>query len=337
MRKTVLFECPDISSYQGAVEFKRMRDAGYPAVILRAGWGQNNRDERYARNAEACVNLGIPAAVYWFSYALDDQSVLREAEYAIAAAKEYWKNAPIAYDLEYDTRRYAATKGINMDKDMCTRHAVMFLRAVKAAGHKPILYTNRDYWRNYFDVDLICKEVGDVSIWFAYYSGSEPSEVEKSAMWQYASKGSITGIAGKCDVNRVYEDIFRENCTSFPANPAVNLYIKSFQTAANLDGYRDQNGKSLDEDGMDGPKTQFVRRKIFLRAQKTVLSYKAGSKGAVVKWWQLRCNEILGHDQEVDGLYGKISRSETMALQRKLGLAVDGIAGYNSIQAAFYN
>lgn len=337
MSRKELFMCPDISSYQGTVEFKRMRNAGYPAVILRAGWGQNNRDERYARNAEACVNLGIPAAVYWFSYALNEQAVLREAEYAIAAAKEYWKNAPIVYDLEYDTRRYAATKGINMDKDMCTRHAVLFLRAVAAAGHKPILYTNRDYWRNYFDVDLICREVRDVSIWFAYYSGSEPSEVEKSAIWQYTSTGSITGISGNIDINKVYTDIFREDCTPAPAKPVVNLYIKSFQTAANLDGYRDQDGKKLDEDGMDGPKTQFVRRKILLRAQKTILSYKAGSKGEVVKWWQHRCNEILGHSQTVDGLYGPISMGETIALQQKLGLAVDGIAGYNSIQAAFYN
>ena len=31
------------------------------------------------------------------------------------------------------------------------------------------------------------------------------------------------------------------------------------------------------------------------------------------------------------------SRSETIALQQKLGLAVDGVAGYNSIQAVFYN
>ena len=62
-----------------------------------------------------------------------------------------------------------------------------------------------------------------------------------------------------------------------------------------------------------------------------------GSSGHVVKWWQTRCNEILGHAQDVDGLYGNVSRNETMALQRKLALKVDGIAGYNSIQAAFYN
>ncbi len=55
----------------------------------------------------------------------------------------------------------------------------------------------------------------------------------------------------------------------------------------------------------------------------------------VVKWRQTRCNEILGHARDVDGLYGNVSGNETMDLQRKLALKVDGIAGYNSIQAAF--
>ncbi|MDE7043825.1 MAG: spore cortex-lytic enzyme, partial [Acetatifactor sp.] len=65
--------------------------------------------------------------------------------------------------------------------------------------------------------------------------------------------------------------------------------------------------------------------------------YVVGSRGNVVEWWQRRCNEILAHDQDVDGLYGKNARSETIALQKRLNLTQDGVAGYNSIQAVFYN
>lgn len=52
----------------------------------------------------------------------------------------------------------------------------------------------------------------------------------------------------------------------------------------------------------------------------------------LVTWRQHRCNEILGHHQAEDDMYGKIAREETIALQRKLGLAVDGSAGYNTIK-----
>ncbi len=62
-----------------------------------------------------------------------------------------------------------------------------------------------------------------------------------------------------------------------------------------------------------------------------------GSKGHLVEWWQQRCNEILARSQAVDGLFGKTARKDTLALQRRLSLKEDGIAGYNSIQAAFYN
>lgn len=337
MSRSIWFECPDISSYQGNVNFKALRDAGYPAVIMRAGWGQNNRDPKYASNAQACVNLGIPAAIYWFSYALNDRAVLREAEYAIKAAEEYWTDAPIAFDLEYDSRRYAATKGVNMDIEMITRHAILFLRAVREAGHRPILYTNRDYWRHYFDIDKIQAEVGDVSIWFAYYSGNEPAEVEKSDIWQYTSKAAVPGISGKCDLNRVYTNIFAKACTPAPTEPTTNLYIKSFQEAANLDGYRDQYGHKLAEDGIDGPKTQYARKKICLKAKRTLWGWQMGSTGAVVRWIQQRCAEILGINLVVDGKYGAATRAAVIRLQRKRNLTVDGIAGYNTIQACFYN
>ena len=74
-----------------------------------------------------------------------------------------------------------------------------------------------------------------------------------------------------------------------------------------------------------------------MQAKKSGLTYKVGSTGEVVKWWQTRCNEILGHDQNEDGKYGKDARKETIAAQKKLNLTADGKVGYNSIQAAFYN
>ena len=116
-----------------------------------------------------------------------------------------------------------------------------------------------------------------------------------------------------------------------------NLNIKAFQAAANVDGYRDADGKLLVEDGFDGAKTQYVRKQIALQAKKSGRKYVAGSTGALVGWWQQRCNEILGHSQAVDRRYGPSARTATMDLQRKLGLKVDGVAGYNSIQSAFYN
>ena len=104
-----------------------------------------------------------------------------------------------------------------------------------------------------------------------------------------------------------------------------------------MDGYLDMHGNPLKEDGIDGTKTQYVRKQISMKAGKVGVSWKVGCKGHVVEWFQERCNEILGHEQVVDGLYGKTSRTECLQLQHKLGLKEDGIVGYNTIQACFYN
>lgn len=335
--KNVLYKGPDISVHQGAVDIKRVRDAGCRRVGIRAGYGRNNIDQRYVPNAQACYNLGMDVLLYWFSYAYTSDMAAAEAGYAIAQAKKYWAKCPIAFDLEYDSVNYARKNGVDITKSLATDLAIAFLRQVKDAGYVPVIYTNRDYMRNYFAMDRIAAELGQVYVWYARYTSALPeSEAEVADIWQYTSAGRLPGVTGNVDMNLFYTDFSEE---TIPADREMkpNLNIKAFQDAANVDGYLDADGNPLAEDGLDGPKTQYVRRQIALQAKKSGGRYVVGSTGAVVGWWQQRCNEILSHSQAVDKRYGSTSRTETMAVQRKLGLKVDGIAGYNSIQAAFYN
>lgn len=338
MSKTELGKGPDISAHQGVVDMKRIRDAGCCRVGIRAGYGKNNVDQRYIANAQACYNLNVPVMLYWFSYGYTVQMAVNEAEYAVAQAKKFWSRCPIAFDLEYDTVRYARTQGVYITGKLATDMAIAFLKRVKELGYIPVLYTNRDYLRNYFNLDRIRAEVGTVYVWYALYSDKLPEgEQDATDIWQYTSKGSLPGVNGNVDMNKYYTNFALEAVKQEVTKTTPNINILAFQKAANADGYRDQNGKPLVEDGFDGPKTQYVRKQINLKAKWTVFGYKAGTSGFVVKWWQRRCNEILGHHQKEDGLYGKTARKETIEVQYKLGLKEDGVAGYNSIQAAFYN
>lgn len=335
--KQELYQGPDISVYQGNVDVKQIRDAGCRRIGIRVGYGRNNVDEKFTRNALACVNLHMPVILYWFSYAYTAEMARREGTYAAAQAAKYWKRCPLAYDCEYDTVNYARKQGVEITRALATDMAVAFLKEVKAAGYIPVLYANRDYLNNYFDLARIRTEVVGVYLWFARYGTPMKGELEAADIWQYTSKGRLAGVAGNVDMNRFYTD-FETVAAEIPReNSSRNLNILNFQRAANADGYTDYEGKALEEDGSDGPRTRSVRRKINLTAKASGRGYVAGSTGEVVKWWQRRCNEILSHNQEVDGRYGPRSRAETITLQKKLGLKVDGVARYNSIQAAFYN
>ena len=295
-------------------------------------------DQKYGMNALACYNLCVDVMLYWFSYAYSPAMAAAEADYAIEQAARYWKRCPIAYDCEYDTINYARKNGVNITKQLATDMAIAFLKRVQEKGYTPVLYTNRAYLRDYFDIKRISEALGKVYVWYARYTSSLPAaEAEAADIWQYTSTGKIQGVSGNVDMNRFYTDFSGQDTVKADRDEKCNLNIREFQQAANADGYTDADGNELAEDGIDGEKTQHVRSLITLKASKVNGRYTAGSSGQVVKWWQVRCNEILGHGQKADGLYGKVAREETIAVQEKLNLTVDGVAGRNSIQAAFYN
>lgn len=328
----------DLSYHNGTVNFSGVRDAGYRYIILRAGYGKNNIDQAFERYAAACVNLDIPFGIYWFSYALDKEMARQEARFAIDAVRKYRSRCLVAYDLEYDSVRYARTNGVHIDRELATEMARVFCEEVASAGYIPVLYSNKDYLKNYFDLDRI-----GAYLWYARYSsGLSDSEKLSCAIWQKSSSGKVPGIGGKVDVNEFYMDFEKdappqENTPAASRPPACNLHVLQFQKAANADGYRDMNGLPLSEDGLDGPKTRYVRKKIALKAKKSGMKISVGSRGELVKYWQRRTNEILGTSIKEDGLFGKKTRSNTGALQVKLNLTKDYIAGYNSLSAVFYN
>lgn len=330
----------DISVHNGNVNVKRVRDAGYKRIIIRAGYGKNNVDQRFVSNAEACVNLSEPAGIYWFSYALNEEMAANEAAYAVAQAKKYWSRCPIAYDLEYDTVSYARKNGVSIDKAKATAFAVAFLKGVISAGYIPVLYTNRDYKRNYFDIPAIEKALGQrIYIWYALYaSGISANEKAACHIWQKSSKGSVDGISGNVDINEFYTDF--ETVISQVAeekkNSVCNINILEFQKAANLDGYTDQDGNGLKEDGVDGPKTQYVRKFVNMKAARDESGFVVHSKGNLVRYWQKRLAE-MGYKTDIDGSYGPDTREKTMAMQKDYGLSVDGVAGYNTLSTSFYN
>ena len=57
--KQALYKGPDISKHNGNVNIKRVRDAGYKRIGIRAGYGKNNVDEKYVSNALASFNLAV--------------------------------------------------------------------------------------------------------------------------------------------------------------------------------------------------------------------------------------------------------------------------------------
>lgn len=189
----------DVSQWQGNIDWQKVKGAGVQFAMLRAGYGRNNLDTKFHRNAQGAIAAGIPIGLYWFSYALNVEMARREAQYAVEVAKKYKITWPIAYDLEYDTVSYADKNGVAITKTLATQMAVAFCEEIKRLGYIPMVYTNLDYLNRYFDRSKLPYE-----LWYAQYAST--ASVADKEIWQYSSKGSVPGIAGNVDMNHGYKD-----------------------------------------------------------------------------------------------------------------------------------
>ena len=210
----------DISAWQGNIDWDQVKNC-IEAIIIRAGYGKNNIDQKWVPNVEAVRDSSLDVGAYWFSYAYTADMAYMEGCYAANAVKNKFgdRQIPIAFDLEYDSVAYAAKKGVKIGRAEATLFAVRFLTAVKEFGYRPMLYTNIDYIRNYFDLGVIRAAIPDLLLWVACW-GSEPKDYNM-AVWQYSSKGSVAGIIGNVDMDEVYVDMEIRDGVAVPAPAPV--------------------------------------------------------------------------------------------------------------------
>jgi GH25 family lysozyme M1 (1,4-beta-N-acetylmuramidase) len=189
----------DVSKHQGIINWNKVKAAGIDFAMIRAGYGRGTVDEHFKKNIEACNRLNIPCGVYWFSYAISETDAALEAETVLNLVSPYKLEYPIVYDLEYDSLRYAKSKGVTIDKALASKMVRAFCNTIEKAGYYSMNYANLDYLRNMFEPQIIEK----YDLWYAYYNLVCNRTV---GLWQYTSNGKVDGILGDVDMNIDYRD-----------------------------------------------------------------------------------------------------------------------------------
>jgi GH25 family lysozyme M1 (1,4-beta-N-acetylmuramidase) len=184
----------DVSTWQRDIDWEKVKATGIDGVIIRAGFGSSTLDNKFIRNIEACNRLDIPCGVYWFSYALNEDMVKKEAEYCLKAIEPYRVELPVCFDFEYDSVNYAKRQGVKITKELATKIVHAFCGTIEDAGYYVMNYANPDYLKNYFDESVL-----KYDLWLAYYP-PKPNIEEKPrkecGIWQYTSSGNVGGISG---------------------------------------------------------------------------------------------------------------------------------------------
>ena len=191
----------DISTWQGNVDFNKVKASGIQFLILRSSYRQTV-DGRFHGYVKAAKAAGIPIrGVYHFSYALNVEQAKQEAIFCISQleAAGLGKDVIVFFDFEYDTITKAKAAGVTLGRAECNAHTKVFCECVTEKGYKAGIYSNIDYYRNMFDHELLDKYV----FWLADWSGEADYPCD---FHQYTSKGTVDGIKGNVDMNYRFVD-----------------------------------------------------------------------------------------------------------------------------------
>ena len=199
----------DVSSYQGIIDWSKVKKEGYEFAIIRLGIGDNlnsQDDVRLKNNIDGCKKNGIPYGFYLVSYAErfeGSESVQSEIEHTkrlIQGTNPFG----IFYDMEID-----ATSSLG--KRTLTNFAIKYCDYFKNLGYQVGVYANKNWFTNYLDYNLL-KSKG-YKIWLAHYGVNQPGL--DCDIWQYTDKGVVSGItANTVDLNIMYNNMIGNQSTN---------------------------------------------------------------------------------------------------------------------------
>ena len=231
MRKLV-----DVSSYNGAVDWKKAKEYGCEGAILKIIRKDLNRDKKFNENYTACNENEIDWGVYNYSYATTATKAKSDMELVCDILDKIDKTHfeyGVWFDIE-DKVQAALSKAkiaeiINAAQEVVESRVYVFGA-----------YTGKSYYEEHIDRKLVkCN-----NWWIARYYNSNkrmqiatnPNQEKKPAAanvaWQYTSKGRFpktisNGNSGNFDLNVLYKEPVKkkvEENTKKPVKKKIVYY-----------------------------------------------------------------------------------------------------------------
>lgn len=187
----------DISSWQGDVDFEKIKEAGVEFLFIRVGSKSSPTeyfvDKKFERNIELARQYKIPVGIYYYSYAGSEKDAREEAKWVIKQLKDYKIDLPVVFDWEeWNNFNFYRVSFYEL-----TKIAEAFLEEIEKAGYQGMLYSSKSYLENVWYQTKY-------DIWLAHYT-SKTNYEGTYQYWQMTSSGKIDGIKGPVDVNIFYQ------------------------------------------------------------------------------------------------------------------------------------
>lgn len=204
------YKGPDISSWQGDIDIKRL--AEQVDFFIFRGYAGSSKDKKVERNVQLAIEAGKPYGLYVYSYALNIAKAIAEATDLVNLANNFSvKPKFLVIDME-DADGYKRKYGMPSNsqlEEICRVQCDIF----EKAGYYAVIYASSSWFRNQL-VGLGNR----YEKWIAHWpvsggkqTGNDTSSDLENAnnlgIWQYTSEGRLDGYNGRLDMNYIYKDV----------------------------------------------------------------------------------------------------------------------------------
>lgn len=202
--------CIDVSAYQGSINWNQVKENGINYAILRGVTKNGLLDTTFDINYTNAGKSGITVlGAYHFSYALNELTAAKDAGNMVS--KLNGKKVNIYLDLEWSEQR-------KLGKEKVTSIAKTYVNTCKSLGYTCHIYSNLDWYKNVYNPKEL--SILGCEFWIARYPSADTGEIKEhlkpnvgECIWQYSSKGRVSGINNHVDMNVIYKipDNFNNN------------------------------------------------------------------------------------------------------------------------------
>ena len=225
----------DISSHNGNIDFKKVKNAGIEFAVLRTGYGVKHPDQydsRFEEYYKGCKENGIDVGAYHFSYAVTAEAAEQEADFMLEIVKGKQFEYPLFFDIEHKTHAV-------LSKAVCAEIVEAFCTRLEKAGYFAGVYS----YDSFFFSNLPPEITDRFAAWTARVEDVKPTYCKSYGIWQYSWRGKVDGILTNTDMNRCskdYPSIIKAKCLN-----GFTKEIKRYTVAARKEKLSEKDADAL--------------------------------------------------------------------------------------------
>lgn len=216
----------DVSSYQGEIDWKKVKDSGVEFAILKVIRKDLQPDAMFERNFSECKKCQVLIhSVYNYSYATTVEKAKIDARRVLEILGD--RKLMVWLDVEDNCQKGLGERLLDI--------IFAYQRIIEESGRMFGVYTGLSFYNSYlkqYSADLC-----DIPFWIARYPSTNETTIKapinvlkKPAInntlfgWQYSSKCIVDGIKGNVDANEWYVNIEKGSLDAIASQMPILRY-----------------------------------------------------------------------------------------------------------------